>query len=429
MKGKRNIIIMGVLVIICLLSMSWAVFATRNQPETIANNLPPIPADAIASTDFAQHYPRQYESMMRTREVDTVESYKSTGGEYGGAYHLSSHFERQPYLPVLFNGYGFAVEYNEDRGHEYTLEDVRAITTVRTKAGASCTYCKSSSIPGLLEKYGDSFYTLSFDEAYEQLEHPISCSDCHDPETMDLRITRPALIEAFERQGRDITKASKQEMRTLVCAQCHVEYYFAPETKIVTFPWDNGEKAEDVYQYYQTIGFKDWSHTDTNTPMLKAQHPDYELFLNSTHYAAGLACADCHMPYMKEGTVKYSSHWLTSPLKTMEQSCLTCHRESAEDLVARVRYTQDKSWELQDLAAKTLEQTIADIAYAQSQPNVDEALLEEARQLHRQGQFYWDWIAAENSRGFHNPQDTMNTLGKAIDLGHKASAKALAACQ
>ena len=43
---------------------------------------------------------------------------------------------------------------------------------------------------------------------------------------MDLHISRPSLTEAFSRQGRDITHATPQEMRSLVCAQCHSEYYF-----------------------------------------------------------------------------------------------------------------------------------------------------------------------------------------------------------
>ena len=59
--------------------------------------------------------------------------------------------------------------------------------------------------------------------------NPIGCGDCHDNETMALKISRPAFVEAFERQGKDMKDFSRQEMRSLVCAQCHVEYYFNKE--------------------------------------------------------------------------------------------------------------------------------------------------------------------------------------------------------
>ena len=422
----KMLILCCALVVIALASMTWAIFATNNQKITIADNQTPLPADTVAAADFQQNFPYQYDSYLKNTEMDTQESYAATGGKYGGAYADVSHYELEPYLPTLFNGMGFAVEYNEERGHLYTLEDVRAITTERTKAGASCTYCKSADIPALLEEYGADFYTSSFDDMYSQMSNAITCADCHDPVTMELRITRPALVEAFEAQGKDIEEATTQEMRTLVCAQCHVEYYFAKDTKVVTFPWAKGEKVEDVYTYYQEIGFSDFTQADTGASMLKAQHPDYELFLGSTHEVAGVTCADCHMPYTVEGNKKYSSHWWTSPLKTVETSCLQCHSESADALVARVVAIQDSSFEIQDLAANTLVQTVADISAAVDRGVSDEALAE-ARELYRQAQFYWDWIAAENSRGFHNSQDALNISAKAIDLAHQASAAALAA--
>ncbi len=427
MKDKKVLIISSVMVFLALLIAVVAVFWAQNQPVTLAKNITPLPKNTLAAAEYQNYYPLQYDSYLLNNKVDTKESYKATGGEFGGAFYKESHFIPQPYLPVLFNGMGFSVEYNEDRGHLYTLEDVKAITTQRTKAGASCLYCKSAEVPSLIAEYGDAFYTSSFDEMVAKMNDAITCADCHDPETMKLTITRPALVEAYSRQGKDISQATNQEMRSLVCAQCHVEYYFAPGTKKVTFPWDKGEKAEAVYEYYQEIDFSDFNHGMTGGKMIKAQHPDFELFLNSTHAAAGLACADCHMPYMTAGTQKYTSHWWTSPLKHMDESCLTCHRESKEELTARVRYTQDRTWELQDIAGKTIEQAIREIDSANKVEGHNEEILAEAKALHRQAQFYWDWIAAENSRGFHNPQDAMNTLGKAIDLAHQASAKAKAA--
>ena len=146
------------------------------------------------------------------------------------------------------------------------------------------------------------FYKHKWSELGTEIVNPLGCADCHDPETMSLTITRPALVEAFERQGRSVDDATPQEMRTLVCAQCHVEYYFKGEGKYLTFPWDKGMTVEAMEQYYDEAEFSDWTHALSRTPMLKAQHPDYELFLLGPHSKRGLGCADCHMPYVASNT-------------------------------------------------------------------------------------------------------------------------------
>jgi nitrite reductase (cytochrome c-552) len=149
----------------------------------------------------------------------------------------------------------------------------------------------------MMDKYGAKYYLMSFDEMNGQITQPIGCLDCHDPKTMALRITRPALQEALQRQGRDLDKVTNQEMRSLVCAQCHVTYYFAPETKKVTFPWDKGFTAQQILAYYHEAQFTEWVPPVAGSNLVKARHAEYETFMGSTHQTAGVACADCHMPY------------------------------------------------------------------------------------------------------------------------------------
>ncbi len=157
---------------------------------------------------------------------------------------------------------------------------------------------------------------------------------------MRLIVTNPALKEAFERQGKDWTTFTRQEMRTVVCANCHVEYYFIGDNKYLTFPWDNGTQMEEILSYYNESGFKDWEYPDTGTPMLKAQHPEFEFFTaDSTHYKAGVSCADCHMPYTSDGAAKYSSHDVHSPLLNPEQACGQCHTDT-EYVIRRVNTVQ-----------------------------------------------------------------------------------------
>jgi formate-dependent nitrite reductase cytochrome c552 subunit len=40
--------------------------------------------------------------------------------------------------------------------------------------------------------------------------------------------------------------SSRQQMRSYVCGQCHVTYYFQPPNKRLTFPWNKGLKVEDI---------------------------------------------------------------------------------------------------------------------------------------------------------------------------------------
>ena len=53
--------------------------------------------------------------------------------------------------------------------------------------------------------------------------------------------------------------------------------------------------------------------------------------------------------------------------------------------------------------------------------------LAEARNLHREAQLRWDFVAAENSMGFHNPEEALRILAKATDLARQAELKAVLA--
>lgn len=399
------------------LGAAVAVFAVRSlmPPPEERPALPPIPPGEVDPVVWGQYYPRHLDSYNRGYEMAAT----AHGGSIPG-----SKLARMPYLVRLFAGYGFAEEYNEDRGHPYSLDDVVGIHQKR-KPAAVCFTCKTAQLPALLEKYGTEFYNLPFDQVQAEIQHPVACADCHDPNTMALRITRPALIDALRRRGTDVATLSRQEMRTMVCAQCHVEYYFKPGTREVVFPWDRGLKVDDVEAYYDAIGFADWTHAESGAALIKIQHPDYEFFTNGTHAAAGVSCSDCHMPFMKEGNVKITSHWWTSPLKHVEQSCNVCHRQSADYLKQRVSYIQEKTYGMMNTASAAMVDAIDAIQAAAADPDVDAERLTAARALHRRAQIRLDWINAENSMGFHNSQEALEVLGRALDLAHQARLTAL----
>jgi nitrite reductase (cytochrome c-552) len=431
MKRMWSMIVGGVLAAIVVAGSAYMWIATQ---RPITENAPVvITAIDKNETDpaaFKAAYPAHFDSYMRNAEMNEPVL------KYGSSEKKKSRLEQFPYMVTLWQGYAFSKEYNEARGHLYVLDDViggngtDATKRIGEKTNLTCMYCKSAEVPGLIEKMGDAFYNTKLLEGdnKKQFVHPISCSDCHNPETMELRITRPALKEAMARRGFDVTKATNQEMRSLVCAQCHVEYFFNPkDANKVTFPWDKGFEPEDMFAYYQEQGFSDWKHTQTEGNMLKAQHPEFEMFQGSAHQKAGLSCADCHMPYMKEGTTKISSHWWTSPLRTFEQSCTTCHKESQQEMGDRILHTQDRVKEALDRAGVANEAAVKAIEKSKAVAGVDAKLLDEARALHREAQFYWDLTSAENSFGFHNPQKFLETLADSIDLARQAELKAVQA--
>jgi nitrite reductase (cytochrome c-552) len=259
-----------------------------------------------------------------------------------------------------------------------------------------------------------AFYASKFTDFKDEIKHPIGCADCHNPKTMALQISRPGLKEAFARQGKDVNKATHQEMRSLVCAQCHVEYYFkGKKENYLTFPWDNGMRAEDFEKYYyREGGHVDWTHAISGAQMVKMQHPDYEVYTQGIHAFRGVACADCHMPYVSEGGVKYTDHQIRSPLYNISNSCQVCHRWSEKDVWNRVKAIQDKNWELLKAAQKDLTAAHLEIARAKAMGAGDSELAS-PRDLVSRGQMYWDYVAANNGMGFHAPQECARVLAKA----------------
>ncbi|AVX19789.1 nitrite reductase (cytochrome c-552) [Carboxydocella sporoproducens DSM 16521] len=379
--------------------------------------------EAVDSSLWKDKYPLQYASYLKNKEGGMT--------EFGGSDKVPK-ADTEPEIKKLFAGYGFSKDYNEDRGHVYAVEDVTSTKRLKPNTPATCMTCKSTQVPLFYKKLGeDGYYNTLFSDIAKQTKHSIGCSDCHDPKTNELRVTRPAFIEAMKRRGIDVTKATRQEMRSYVCGQCHVEYYF-DKGKVLTFPWDNGFGVDDIEKYYDAKqGFKDWEHPDSKAPMRKVQHPEFEWWITGTHGTAGVACADCHMPYMRDASgEKYSSHWWTSPLKTLEQSCTKCHTQGTDWLKQKVHDIQSRTWELQTIASKEIAKAHDQIKLALATPGADQNLIAQAQRKVVQAQWRWDWIAAENSRGFHNPDMALNTLGKAIlmaketqELAQQAMAK------
>jgi nitrite reductase (cytochrome c-552) len=390
--------------------------------------------------------------------------------EFGGSVPYRKHDDfnplpkgyrhAQPYLKNLWLGYPFSYEYDRARGHTYAITDITRIDRVNRyseQAGlpTTCYNCKTNTMPQLLEQYGDDLWSMNFHdfrERHDPERHSIGCTNCHDAEDyMRLVITSVPLDEALKRQGKDWRNASRNEMRSLVCAQCHVEYYFETREHGVAakphFPWDYGMNPEDIYRFKQDgdperDGFKgqfaDWVHAVSKTPMVKVQHPEYEMFHDSVHAQAGVSCSDCHMPRMTVGPARITSHHWTSPLKnedSIRASCMVCHTDrTPTDLRERVAYNQARVWRQLNIAQEKSVRAHEAVRQAMETPHVDQALLDEAREMVRKGQWFWDFVSAENSAGAHNPVKALDTLAssqqysdEAVQLAMRATNFAIAA--
>ncbi|MBN2347328.1 MAG: ammonia-forming cytochrome c nitrite reductase [Bacteroidales bacterium] len=365
---------------------------------------------------WGQNFPREYESYMKT--ADTL--FRS---KYNGSAMIDM-LEVDPRLVVLWADYGFSKDYNQSRGHYYAVKDVW--NTLRTGAPMNgktspmpntCWTCKSPDVPRLMNEVGIAeFYRGTWETKGHEIVNPLGCADCHDAKTMNLRISRPALIEAFQRQGKDITKVSHQEMRSLVCAQCHVEYYFNKKkvegVNYLTFPWDNGMTVDAAEEYYDHMEFSDWTHGLSKAPMLKAQHPDYEVYLTGVHAERGVSCADCHMPYKSEGGQKFTDHHIQSPLNNIANSCQVCHREETNQLIKDVYSRQNKIIENRDQLEKLLVHAHVEAKQAW-ELGATEVEMKDALTDIRHAQWRWDYAAAGHGNSFHSPVE----IGRIISTG------------
>ena len=390
------------------------------------------------------NFPLQYELYLRT--VD------QTRTRYGGSEAIPkqplevdprevvahSRLVEDPRLREFWAGYAFAEDFREERGHAYMFIDQRFTRRqIVAQQPGTCINCHASTYTAYLE-LGDGdimegferINQLPYQEAAELVEHPVSCIDCHDPETMELRVTRPAFINGIRElkahegiEDYDVNEdATRLEMRTYVCGQCHVEYYFDGPEKRLTYPWSKGLKADSILAYYQENGHVDWTHDISGTPALKAQHPEFELWSQGIHAKSGVTCADCHMPYIRQGAMKVSDHWVRSPLLNINNACQTCHKWSEEELADRVHAIQDRNYEMRNTAIDATLQLTKQIAAAEEAGAPEERLLA-ARTYQRGAQFFADFIEAENSMGFHADQEAMRVLAKSINYARLGQAE------
>ncbi len=442
------------------------IFARKTEERQTFVRVVDVTENDTDPAKWAKNWPAQYDGYRRTAILT-----KTRFAGHGGSEALPEEkIEREPWLKRMFLGYAFSLDYRDRRGHAYMLSDQEATQRLTQPQTGSCLHCHASVMPlyrelgggdatlGFLESYKHSYAELSQKLHASGHAHPVSCVDCHEPQSMALRVTRPGFLRAISefaaseggahafpsiqewRAGKKDkaydanADARRSEMRSFVCGQCHVEYYCGTKMPLV-FPWGKGLRAEDLEAFWNETKlpngdtFYDYEHPETGARVLKAQHPEFELWSQGIHAQSGVSCADCHMPYQREGASKTSDHWVRSPLLNVQRACQTCHRVSESEMLRRVDVIQQRNYDLMQRGGKAIVDLLDAVIAAKARGVTPEAL-KSAHAFQRQAQWRLDFVAAENSMGFHAPQEAARLLGEAIDdarLGQLAALSALAA--
>ena len=453
-ENKIGFLIVVIIVAIASVGVTYLlvnIFEKKTESKNPYVRLTEVTESDTDPEKWKTNWPREYDSYRKTAIAT-----RTRFGGHGGSESLPEEkIERDPWLKRMFLGYAFSIDYRDRRGHAYMLSDQEQTQRQTKPQSGSCLHCHASVMP-LYRELGNGDATQGFEESYkysynelnQKLKdsghaHPVSCVDCHSPNNMEIRVTRPGFIQGIQalaesdaptphlpsiEQWREGSRkepyepnkeASRSEMRSFVCGQCHVEYYCASNMKL-TFPWGNGLKVEGVEKFWNETTFDngaqffDYTHKETGAKILKAQHPEFELWSQGIHARSGVACADCHMPYMRDGASKVSDHWVRSPLLNINRACQTCHRFSEKEIKRRVDVIQQRNFDLLQRAGSAIMALLDAIDEAKSKgASADD--LKKAQYFQRKAQWRLDFIAAENSMGFHAPQEASRVLGEAID--------------
>ncbi|MDO4617748.1 MAG: ammonia-forming cytochrome c nitrite reductase subunit c552 [Lachnospiraceae bacterium] len=362
------------------------------------------PNNVVTAEQWAEIYP------------EICASYEANGEN---SYRIS-YLEQDPYLVDIYEGYGFAIDYTSAIAHNYTLADVAE--TERPHALANCLTCKTADFTALVNNMGKDAYSLSFDEVAPNMTENVGCYTCHENNAGnggELTITHDYTVEALGDSAIDA--------KVLVCGQCHIEYYFDPETKATSVAYNGVEtmSPDEILAYYDSIGFSDWTQESTGTGLLKAQHPEMETYLGegSVHAGMGLTCADCHMEKtVSEDGVAYTSHALVSPLESeaILETCATCHQDT--DMAAKVHEIQDAVTARETEIGNALADVKNKLAEAVASGTYSEEDLNTLRDLYRKAQWYFDFDYVENAEGAHNSAMANSCLDKAADYIAQANA-------
>ncbi|MBI5330524.1 MAG: ammonia-forming cytochrome c nitrite reductase subunit c552 [Betaproteobacteria bacterium] len=334
---------------------------------------------------------------------------------------------------------------------------------VATAVNPVCMNCKTQDHILDWKYMGDKDPAAKWDRTSKPVEfargvkHALNCYMCHDPHSAQPRVVRDALIQAvvdrkegtypmdakksaevtmtkvtFQRNGKDFRAIGilNKADSNLMCAQCHVEYNCGPgfdcaekgkeyyvkmsDPRTNLFTWTNvfGYKEKMVGQYK----FKDFKHAATGALLPKIQHPEMETYWGSKHEKAGVECKDCHMTKKKGANGKVTTnHQQISPRYNIKAACVSCHKEWSEDeakyyMESVQNYVRGKMAKAEFWLAEYI-----DYIMKAKEAGLGADVMDKLFDLQYDANLYWEWWTAENSDGFHNPENARESLTRSID--------------
>jgi nitrite reductase (cytochrome c-552) len=394
-----------------------------------------IPDGEYDPAVWGKSYPLEYDSWLKSKDPNPPGLSKYRKGWTGG--DKFDKLSESPFMALLFNGWGFGVEYNEIRGHYYMLIDQLEIDPSRLKAGGVCLTCKTPFAPKMMKEMGANYFKAPYVEVHAKIPAQfqrmgVMCIDCHDNKTMDLKISRWTLEKALKDIGFDQAAATRQEKRSLVCAQCHVTYVIPKDQEMKSvsafLPWQGSKfgdiSVENIIKILKSDpALLEWKQNVTGFKLGYSRHPEFEIYTkNSVHWNANVSCADCHMQYMRVGANKISNHNVGSPLIQGMVACQQCHAESADWLKAQVIAIQDRTTSLLNRAGYSTA-VAAKLFEAANQAQADgKNLYDKAKDLYLEAFYRINYIGADNSAGFHNPTEAARICTDSVAFAEKSSA-------
>ncbi len=165
---------------------------------------------------WGKNFPQQYDGYRRT--VDQQRT------RYGGSEAIprtptnvdprsvvaQSKLEEDPRLKTMWAGYAFSKDFREERGHAYMLDDQTFTERQQVaKQPGTCMNCHAS-VYVLFKKLGggdifkgfEKMNQMPYFEARKIVSHPVACTDGHDSQTMQLRVTARPLSRGCARSRR-----------------------------------------------------------------------------------------------------------------------------------------------------------------------------------------------------------------------------------
>ena len=206
LMGYGTVIVSVAVATALVTALLMNIYERKSEEKNPYIRLVEVSEDDTDPKKWGVNWPRQFESYQLTALAT-----RTRFGGHGGSEALPEEkIKRDPWLKRMFLGYAFSIDYRDRRGHAYMLYDQEQTKRLTKPQSGSCLHCHASVMPLYRELGGgdamagfEKTHQMSYQELSAMLHerghaHPVSCVDCHGPDTLKLRVTRPGFIKGIQ---------------------------------------------------------------------------------------------------------------------------------------------------------------------------------------------------------------------------------------